>query len=120
MNRIRELREEMGAKQSWLAAKLHLNQTAISKYELEIRDPSVQTIHQLCDLFNCSADYLLGRSPDRGGVSQQDLEMLAAYRAAPYSIQGAITMMLSPYVQGGEKSKTTPGETAAGSQSEAS
>ena len=99
MNRIKELREELGVRQSWLANKLHVAQTAISKYELEERDPSISTIHKLCDIFNCTADYLLGRSKNRTNVvEEQDLDMLAAYHAAPYSVQSAITILLAPYI----------------------
>lgn len=100
MNRIRELRMEKGLKQAWLASKLHLTQTAVSNYELGTRDPSVETILELCEIFNCSADYLLGRTTERNtSIDDQDAAMLKAYRSAPYSVQTAITVLLSPYIQ---------------------
>ena len=106
MNRIRELREQLGIKQSWLAAKLHVGQTAVSNYEAGIRDPSVDTICLLCDIFGCTADYLLGRDEDdRETVSEQEAALIRAYNAAPLHIQGAIATLLAPYNM--EKGKNT-------------
>ena len=104
MNRIKELREQLGMKQSWLAAKLHVGQTAVSNYEAGIRDPSVDTICLLCDIFGCSADYLLGRDEDdRETVSEQEAALVRAYNAAPLTVQTAITVLLSPYNKETEK-----------------
>lgn len=62
MNRIRELRIACGMKQIELAQLLHMGQTAISNYELELRALDPDLINQLCEIFDCSADYLLCRS----------------------------------------------------------
>lgn len=62
MNRIRELRLERKMKQSELAVLLHTGRTAISNYELELRALDPDLINRLCEIFDCSADYLLCRS----------------------------------------------------------
>ncbi len=62
MNRIKELRAERGMKQSELAELLHVGRTAVSNYELEVNSLDPDLIHRLCDIFDCSADYLLCRS----------------------------------------------------------
>lgn len=62
MNRIRELRFENHMKQSELAKMLHVGPTAISNYELELRALDPDLINRLCEIFDCSADYLLCRS----------------------------------------------------------
>lgn len=58
---IRELREENNLSQQQLAEKLNTTQNTISKYETEVLDLSTDIIHKLCDIFNVSSDYLLGR-----------------------------------------------------------
>ena len=60
MNRIKELRTAAGMKQSELASLLHIGRTAISNYEVGIRTIDTEMI--LCEIFDCSADYLLCRS----------------------------------------------------------
>lgn len=62
MNRIKELRAEKGMKQSELAALLHVGRTAVSNYELEVNSLDPDLINRLCEIFDCSADYLLCRS----------------------------------------------------------
>ena len=61
MERIKELREEKGLTQAQLGKELMLNQNTISDYENGKLEPSVQTIIKLCDIFDITADYLLGR-----------------------------------------------------------
>ena len=58
--RIKELREEKGLSQAKLAKELGVNYRTISNYELEIREPNIQTIEKLCKYFGVSSDYLLG------------------------------------------------------------
>ena len=65
MYRIRELRKERGLTLKELGAKLGLGEMAISNYETGKRQPSVQTINRLADLFGVTTDYLLERTNDR-------------------------------------------------------
>ena len=58
--RIKELREEEGLTQSQLAKAIGVNQRTVSNYELGVSQPSIQIIEKLCDLFDVTADYLLG------------------------------------------------------------
>ena len=106
MNRIRELREKAGMKQTKLAEKLHVGPTAVSNYETGTRDPSTDTLIKLCEIFECSADYLLGRSDNPSGmISGQEADMLRAFHAAPLTVQTAISVLLSPYVKVSSKEK---------------
>jgi transcriptional regulator with XRE-family HTH domain len=66
MNRIRQLRDEFDWKQNDLASKLNVKEAAVSKYENEKVPLTADTISLLCDIFDCSADYLLGLSNIRG------------------------------------------------------
>lgn len=60
-NRIRELRLAKSLNQEQLAEKIGLTKQAISQYERGDRKPSLDVIEALCDFFNVSADYLLGK-----------------------------------------------------------
>ena len=98
MNRIKELRLSNGMKQSELATLLSVAPTAISKYELGQLDVSSSTINRLCDIFGCTADYLLGRS-DRPEpeLTPEEERLLAAWNAAPDEIRAIIDTALAPY-----------------------
>ena len=58
--RIKELREENGMTQMQLALRLDLNHRTISHYEKGVSQPDIQTIEKLCEIFQVTADYLLG------------------------------------------------------------
>lgn len=62
MNRIKELRKLRKMSQGELGKKLEVHQMTISRYESgEIQLPS-EAITKLCDIFDCTSDYLLGLS----------------------------------------------------------
>lgn len=98
MNRVRELRVSHGLKQSELAKMLNCAPTAISKYELGQLDLSSATICKLCEIFGCTADYLLCRSsrPAPEFTSAEE-ELLLAYAAAPREIRTIVDTALAPY-----------------------
>ena len=62
MNRISELRKASRLSQADLAKFLNVTQGTISKYELDQINIPVEALDKLCIAFDCSADYLLGRS----------------------------------------------------------
>ena len=103
MNRIRDLRTATGWTQAQLGAKLNVGNTAISQYETEERQLTPALIHTLCDLFGCTADYLLGRSESlRPEVSSEDQQLLRAYHSLPLVIRQAVDGLLAPYLAGSE------------------
>lgn len=67
--RLKELRIEKGLTQDQLSAKTGLSHGCIAMLELEKRAPTASTISILADFFECSTDYLLGRSDDFGNVT---------------------------------------------------
>ncbi len=69
MYRIRDLREEAGISQRTLAAKIGVSPKAVNFWESGSVEPSAKYICALCDVFECSADYLLGRADDFGSVN---------------------------------------------------
>ena len=97
MNRIKELRVASEMRQEDLAQHLNVSKVTVSRYELEQRQLDPATIHQLCDLFGCTADYLLGRSEARSPeISQEELRLLLAWREAPDHVKDAIRLLLAP------------------------
>ena len=60
--RLRELRAEKGVTQKEVALFLGLTTKAYCFYELGKREPSIGTLIKLCDYYNVSADFLIGRS----------------------------------------------------------
>ena len=58
--RIRELRKLNNLTQTQLAKKLQTTQDTISLWELGKSYPDIESIILLCQLFDISADYLLG------------------------------------------------------------
>ena len=98
MNRIRELRQSMGWTQAQLGKRIGVAKTTISGYEIGTRQLDPATICTLCDLFGCTADYLLGRSLSPAPVmSSQDALVLEAYHALPPELRRAVDGILEPY-----------------------
>ena len=95
MNRIRELRLQKGWKQEDLAALMHVKRQAIGHYETGERGIDADTICALCDIFGCTADYLLGRSIlPAADLSDEEARLLLAWRVAPDNEKAAIRAML--------------------------
>ena len=107
MNRIKELRMSRGMTQKELAKKLRCAPTAVSKYELEQLGIDAETICQLCDIFGCTADYLLCRSQTpTADLTPEEEDLLVAWRKAPDEIRAIIGTALAPYKPGAIESST--------------
>ena len=65
MNRIKLLREENSFTQLDLATRLNCSKSVIGLYESETRKPSMEVLIKLSEIFNCSIDYILGKSDIR-------------------------------------------------------
>ena len=62
--RIASLRQGRGMSQADLAKKLHISPSAVGMYEQGRREPSVDTLIALSQIFGVSLDYLLSGQPD--------------------------------------------------------
>lgn len=106
MNRIRDLRTAAGWTQAELGRELGCVGQTVSKLESEVRQLDPAMINALCDLFGCSADYLLGRTESlRLEVSSEDQQLLHAYHSLPLVIRQAVDGLLAPYLAGFEDKK---------------
>lgn len=87
-DRIKELRLKKNFSQQRLADILDVNKQTISQYERGIRFPTKENLEALCDAFNVSSDYLLGRD-DVSSVllSGDEMALIEAYRNCPHESQ---------------------------------
>lgn len=60
--RLKEVRLEKGLKQAEVAEILGIDDTTISKYENNKSQPDNEILKKLSGLYNCSIDYLMGKS----------------------------------------------------------
>ena len=97
VNRIRDLRQARGMTQPDLARILNCTAMTVSRYEREDRVIDAPTICALCDIFGCTADYLLGRSIlPAAELTEEEAAILLAWRDASPQIREAISVLLRP------------------------
>lgn len=102
--RLKALRAEMGLSQKALASKLFISQQAVAGWELEKGSPNPETLVKIADILNVSTDYLLGCTDQRekkqpapmieGGLSEEQLEVIRRYDAAPPALRAAALAVL--------------------------
>lgn len=69
------LRKERGITQKQAALDLGISQALLSHYEKGLRECGLDFLIRLCDYYDVSSDYILGRTADRTGtvISVEDL-----------------------------------------------
>lgn len=72
MNRIKQLRENLGFSQKDLAEKIGGAPSSIAMYEKGDRKPSLEVLVKLSEIFNCSIDYMMGKSDVRKDISNSN------------------------------------------------
>ena len=65
IRRMRDLREDSDYTQEYVAHILGTSQTMYARYERGANEMPIRHLLKLCDLYQVSADYLLGRSNRR-------------------------------------------------------
>lgn len=69
---LKELREENNLTQDEVAEKLSLTRQTISRYETGTIEPPFSTLVKMADIYNCSLDYLGGRTKERYNINLLD------------------------------------------------
>ena len=59
MNRIKEILDEKGIKQTWLANNLEKSYNVVNGYVNNARQPSVEVLYRIAELLNVSVKDLL-------------------------------------------------------------
>lgn len=99
--RLKELRESRKETQQHLAVILNISQTMISRYELGIAYPDIDTLVAIANHYYVSVDYLLGISESKLPYSKSDLskkeqEMLFLFKRLDNTQKGKAMA----YIQG--------------------
>ena len=62
--RLKECRLKLGITKQGAAKRVQISQPAYLRYEAGSRNPSIQTIAKMAEVFSTSTDYLVGKSAD--------------------------------------------------------
>lgn len=73
--RIVELRKAKKITQEILAKQIGVTRSALSQYELGVRQPDYDIVKRIADYFGVSTDYLLGREVKEGFRKQFSFEI---------------------------------------------
>jgi transcriptional regulator with XRE-family HTH domain len=74
-SRLRDEREKRRWSQIEVAKKIGITNAVLSNYERGSRDPDTDTLKKLADLYDVSADYLLGRTNEQNNYIEEKGEM---------------------------------------------
>ncbi len=89
-NNLKKIRQDNQITQEELAKKINTSRSNIANYENDKNMPSIEILNKLSEIFNCSTDYLLGKTDVRNpgqkiddvlneamiGMSKKDYENL--------------------------------------------
>ncbi len=100
--RLKEIRLRKGYTQKNVADYLQVSVNVYSRYELEKRQPSIDSLVKMADFFDVSIDYMLGvsdfplRVVRREGLSDYEAELLiAAQESDRRAKEDALTILKS-------------------------
>ena len=86
---LSSLRRETGFSQRYVANELGVSQALLSHYENGAREPKLEFVIKACDYYGVTADYLLGRSDERGSERPLFTKNLAAAVSELQELQSA-------------------------------
>ena len=89
------LRKEKGVSQRTAAGALEISQALLSHYENGVREPGLVFVVKACDYYGVSADFLLGRTLTRDGVTIAPEELYDLSEEKNNSIKGGVLALLS-------------------------
>ena len=59
-NRLKEIRKEKNWTQRYVAEKINKSNTGYASWEQGLAEPGIEDLRKLCNVYDISADYLLG------------------------------------------------------------
>ena len=68
-DRLKMLRQRAGLSQTQLADRLHVSQSAIANWEINLRQPQLDTGRMLADFFHVPLLYMLGETDDENAYA---------------------------------------------------
>lgn len=98
MNRLKELREAKNLTQAALGKILVCSDATVARYESGRRGIDSSMICRLCDIFGCTADYLLCRSElPSPELTPEEIALLKAFRRADDRARTVVHAALEPF-----------------------
>ncbi len=64
-SKIREFRKDINLTQKQMAERLNISERAYQYYESGQREPNLDTLFDISNIFDISIDYLLGKTSNR-------------------------------------------------------
>ena len=94
---IKDIRLRKGLTQADVATALGVSSVVYSRYETGKRQPSIDMLIQMADIFGVTVDFLLGRQDiEDSTLSDYELQLLIASRKADERAkQDALNMLLA-------------------------
>lgn len=100
--RVKNLRNERGLTQEQLAIKLKLPASTIRRYETSTNSlPKHERLQLIADFFDCTVDYLLGRTDNPNDhtdkdiyLSKEEKDFIEAFRELPEEDQKYISGLM--------------------------
>ncbi len=89
------LRQEKGISQRSAAKDLGISQALLSHYENGVREPGLAFVVKACNYYNVSADFLLGRTLSRDGVTIAPEELYDYSAEKDNVLHGSVMALLS-------------------------
>ena len=80
--RLKECRLKLGITKQEAAKRVQISQPAYLRYEAGSRNPSIQTIAKMAEVFSTSTDYLIGKSETCKNLNASQLTRLTDYAKA--------------------------------------
>jgi transcriptional regulator with XRE-family HTH domain len=107
-NRLKQLLDERGVSQKWLADAANTKEATISRYINGINKSSrIDILANIATALNVTTDYLLGLSEtqtrDRPEYSAEERVLISAFRKASDRDVAVIWQLLDPYLSENEK-----------------
>ena len=103
---LKEIRSKRNLTQQQVADHIGCSAVVYSRYENGIRQPSIETLLRIADLFGVTVDYLLGRqNVENSTLSKYEIELVTAARNADdRAREDALQMLVSHGVDEKKKS----------------
>ena len=101
--RLKECRLKLGITKQEAAKRIQISQPAYLRYEAGSRNPSIQIISKMAEVFSTSTDYLIGKSadssPNRLVVEQSATPALFSLVETCKTLNAAQLMRLTAYAK---------------------
>ena len=101
---IKQLRKQFHITQTELARKIGVSASTVAMYEIGEREPSLDTLDKLCQVFNTDMDTLVGRAkkttPEEPKLSEGEEELLKLIRLMPSDMKALYLETLRATLKG--------------------